>query len=59
METALLVALGLLVGLAIAGLAVFVARTRSPAEDPAAELAAMQIAADQSAAVQATEQRVT
>jgi len=59
METALLVALGLLVGLAIAGLAVFVARTRTRAEDPAAELAAMQIAADQAAAVQATEQRVT
>src|ERR1043165_9909650 len=59
METALLLALGLLAGIAIAGLIVFVARTRKPAQDPAAELAAMQIAADQAAAVQATEQRVT
>jgi DNA recombination protein RmuC len=37
METALLVALGLAVGLAIAALAVFVARSRQPADDPAAE----------------------
>ena len=35
METALLVALGLVVGLAIAGLAVFVARPRTPALTPA------------------------
>jgi DNA recombination protein RmuC len=59
METALFVALGLLIGLAIAGLVMFVVRTRKPAQDPAAELAAMQIAADQAAAVQATGQRVT
>jgi DNA recombination protein RmuC len=37
METALLVALGLAVGLAIAALAVFVARSRTPAPDPAAD----------------------
>jgi DNA recombination protein RmuC len=37
METALLVALGLAVGLAIAALAVFVARSRAPAIDPAAD----------------------
>ena len=37
METALLVALGLAVGLAIAALAVFVARSRAPATDPAAD----------------------
>jgi DNA recombination protein RmuC len=36
METALLVALGLVVGLAIAGLAVFIARPRKPETDPAA-----------------------
>jgi len=46
METALLVALGLVVGLAIAGLAIFVGRSRTPATDPtAAQLAAEQIAA--------------
>jgi DNA recombination protein RmuC len=39
METALLIALGLLVGLAIAGLAVFIARQRTPALDPVAERA--------------------
>jgi DNA recombination protein RmuC len=37
METALLVALGLAVGLAIAALAVFVARSRTPAADPAGD----------------------
>jgi len=36
METALLVALGLMVGLAIAGLAVFVTRQRTPEADPVA-----------------------
>jgi DNA recombination protein RmuC len=45
METALLVALGLVVGLAIAGLAVFVGRQRAPATDPmAAQLADQRIA---------------
>jgi len=37
METAVLIALGLVVGLAIAALAIFVARSRQPADDPAAE----------------------
>jgi len=50
METALLVALGLVVGLAIAGLAVFVARSRTRAEDPAA--------AEQAAAAQMADQRI-
>jgi DNA recombination protein RmuC len=54
METALLVALGLVVGLAIAGLAVFIARPRTPAEDPAAA----QRAAEQAAAAQMADQRV-
>jgi DNA recombination protein RmuC len=54
METALLVALGLVVGLAIAGLAIFVARPRTPAEDPAAA----QRAAEQAAATQLADQRV-
>jgi DNA recombination protein RmuC len=54
METAILVALGLLVGLAIAGLAVFVAGGRTPAEDPAAA----QRAAEQAAATQLADQRV-
>src|SRR4051812_6223500 len=54
METALLVALGLVVGLAIAGLAIFVARPRTPAEDPAAA----QRAAEQAAAAQLADQRV-
>ncbi|AMN45083.1 DNA recombination protein RmuC [Rhodoplanes sp. Z2-YC6860] len=54
METALLVALGLVVGLAIAGLAVFIARPRTPAEDPAAA----QRAAEQTAAAQMADQRI-
>ena len=54
METAILVALGLVVGLAIAGLAVFVARARTPAEDPAAT----QRAAEQAAATQLADQRI-
>src|SRR4051812_47292178 len=54
METALLVALGLVVGLAIAGLAIFVARPRTAAEDPAAA----QRAAEQAAAAQLADQRV-
>jgi len=54
METALLVALGLVVGLAIAGLAVFVARPRKPAEDPAAA----QRAAEQAVAAQLGDQRI-
>jgi DNA recombination protein RmuC len=54
METAILVALGLILGLAIAGLAVFVARQRTPAEDPAAA----QRAAEQAAAAQLADQRV-
>ncbi|MBX9842371.1 MAG: DNA recombination protein RmuC [Xanthobacteraceae bacterium] len=54
METAILVALGLVVGLAIAGLAVFVARTRTPAEDPAAA----QRAAEQATAAQLADQRI-
>jgi len=59
METALLVVLGLVAGLAIAGLVVVLTRQRAPETDAATELEAMQIAADQAAAVQATEQRVT
>src|SRR5215207_3211364 len=54
METALLVALGLIVGLAIAGLAIFIARPRTPAEDPAAA----QRAAEQAAAAQLGDQRI-
>jgi DNA recombination protein RmuC len=54
METAILVALGLIVGLAIAGLAVLVARQRTPAEDPAAA----QRAAEQAAAAQMADQRI-
>jgi DNA recombination protein RmuC len=55
METALLVTLGLVVGLAIAGLAIFVARQRMPVTDPAAA----QLAAEQVAATQSADQRVT
>ena len=54
METAILVALGLVVGLAIAGLAVFIARPRTPAEDPAAT----QRTAEQMAAAQMADQRI-
>ena len=54
METALLVALGLIVGLAIAGLAVFIGRQRTPEADPAAQAA--QAAAQ--AASQLADQRV-
>lgn len=54
METALLVALGVLVGLAAAGLAVYVARTRTPAVDPAAA----QLAAEQAAAAHLADQRI-
>src|SRR6185503_6890016 len=54
METALLVALGLMVGLAIAGLAVFVTRQRTPEADPAAA----QLAAEHAAAAQMADQRV-
>lgn len=53
METALLVALGVLVGLAAAGLAVYVARTRTPVVDPA-----VQIAAEQAAAAHLADQRI-
>ena len=54
METALLVALGLVVGLAIAGLAIFVGRSRTPATDPAAA----QLAAEQIAAAHLADQRI-
>ena len=54
METALLVALGLVVGLAIAGLAIFIGRSRTPAADPAAA----QLAAEQIAAAQLADQRI-
>src|SRR5581483_874767 len=54
METALLVALGLVVGLAIAGLAVFIARQRTPAADPAAA----ERTAEQAVAAQMADQRV-
>ena len=54
METALLVALGLIVGLAIAGLAIFVGRQRTPAVDPMAA----QRAAEHAAAAQLADQRV-
>src|ERR1051326_7968531 len=54
METALLVALGLVVGLAIAGLAIFVGRSRLPTADPAAA----QFAAEQIAAAQLADQRI-
>jgi DNA recombination protein RmuC len=53
METALLVALGLAVGLAIAALAVFVARSRTPAADPAAAQMADQRIVELGARVQA------
>jgi DNA recombination protein RmuC len=53
-KTAILVALGLVVGLAIAGLAVFVARGRASAQDPVAA----QRAAEQAAAVQMADQRI-
>jgi len=52
METALLVALGLVVGLAIAGLAVFIARPRKPETDPAAAQMADQRIAELGARVQ-------
>jgi DNA recombination protein RmuC len=54
METAILVALGLVVGLAIAGLAVFIARPRTPAED----LGAAQRTAEQATAAQMADQRI-
>ncbi len=54
METALLVALGLIVGLAIAGLAIFAIRQRTPAADPGA----IRLAAEQAAAAQLADQRV-
>jgi DNA recombination protein RmuC len=54
METALLVALGLVIGLAIAGLAILVGRSRTPATDPAAA----QLAAEQIAAAQLADQRI-
>src|SRR5882757_2357956 len=54
METALLVALGLVVGLAIAGLAIFIGRSRAPTADPAAA----QFAAEQIAAAQLADQRI-
>src|ERR1041384_1390103 len=54
METALLVALGLVIGLAVAGLATFVARSRTPAADPAAA----QLAAEQIDAAQLADQRI-
>jgi len=53
METALLVALGLVVGLAIAGLAVFVGRPRRPVADPAAAQLADQRIVELGARVQA------
>jgi DNA recombination protein RmuC len=54
METALLVALGLVVGLAIAGLAVFIGRARTPVADPATA----QLATEQAAAAQLADQRI-
>src|SRR3954468_2069803 len=54
METALLVALGLVIGLAIAGLAILVGRSRAPATDPATA----QLAAEQMAAAQLADQRI-
>jgi DNA recombination protein RmuC len=54
METALLVALGLIVGLAIAGLTIFATRQRAPAIDPDAA----RLAAEQAAAAQLADQRV-
>src|SRR5215207_9691886 len=54
METALLVALGLIVGLAIAGLAIFVGRQRGLVADPAAA----QLAAEHAATAQLADQRV-
>jgi DNA recombination protein RmuC len=53
METALLVVLGLVVGLAIAGLAIFVGRPRAPAADPAAAQLADQRIVELGARVQA------
>src|SRR5882757_253556 len=54
METALLLALGLVIGLAIAGLAIFIGRSRTPTADPAAA----QLAAEQIAAAQLADQRI-
>jgi DNA recombination protein RmuC len=54
METALLVALGLLIGLAIAGLVMFVAWPSRPEADPAAA----QLAAEQATAAQQADRRV-
>jgi DNA recombination protein RmuC len=54
METALLVALGLVVGLAIAGLAIFVGRQRTLVVDTAAA----QLASEHAAATQLADQRV-
>ena len=54
METALLVALGLVVGLAISGLVIFIGRSRTPATDPAAA----QLAVEQIAAAQLADQRI-
>ena len=54
METVLLIAVGLVVGLTIAGLAVYVARPRSSLAGPAAA----QLAAEQAAAAQLADQRV-
>src|SRR3954454_24125311 len=52
METALLVALGLVVGLAISGLVIFIGRSRTPATDPAAAQLADQRIVELSARVQ-------
>lgn len=54
METALLIALGVFAGLAVAGLAVVAVRYWQPATDPAAA----QLAADQAAAAQLADQRI-
>ncbi len=54
METVLLIAVGLVVGLTIAGLAVYVARPRSSLAGPAAA----QLAAEQAAAAQLADQRI-
>jgi DNA recombination protein RmuC len=54
METALLIVFGLILGFAIAALAVFIARTWTPAADPAAA----QLAAEQAAAAQLADQRI-
>jgi len=58
METTVLVTVGLLAGLALAGLVLFAIRWRTPVADPAAAQATAQAAAEQTAAAQLADQRI-